>query len=95
VRFEYEPPSPIDVIADGSSLIVRDRKLATQDLCPLSQTPLRYLLAEQIDLARDTKITAVSRDNAFVTATIEERQILLGTSRLVFMFSAKDMRLGE
>src|SRR5499427_7675558 len=43
VRFAYNPPSPIDIIADGSSVVVRDRKLATQDLYPLSQTPLRYL----------------------------------------------------
>ena len=95
VRFEYEPPSPIDVIADGSSVVVRDRKLATQDLYPLSQTPLRYLLADQIDLARDTNLTAVSQDNTFVTVTIEERQILVGTHRLVLMFGAKDMRLRQ
>ena len=36
--FEYEAPSPIAVIADGSSLAVRDQKLATQDIYPLSQT---------------------------------------------------------
>ena len=42
---------PIDIIADGSSVVVRDRNLATQDLYPLSQTPLRYLLADRIDLA--------------------------------------------
>ena len=40
VRFEYDPPTPIDIIADGSSLAVRDRNLATQDVYPLSQTPL-------------------------------------------------------
>ncbi len=34
VRFEYDPPSPIEIIADGSSVVVRDRKLATQDLYP-------------------------------------------------------------
>src|SRR6516225_3595249 len=56
VRFEYNPPSPIDIIADGSSVVVRDRKLATQDLYPLSQTPLRYLLAERISLLRDTDV---------------------------------------
>ncbi len=95
VRFEYEPPSPIDVIADGSSVVVRDRKLATQDLYPLSQTPLRYLLADQIDLARDTNLTAVSQDNTFVSVTIEERQILIGTHRLVLMFGAKDMQLRQ
>ncbi|HEX3859673.1 MAG TPA: outer-membrane lipoprotein carrier protein LolA, partial [Pseudolabrys sp.] len=52
VRFEYNPPSPIELIADGSSVVVRDRNLATQDLYPLSQTPLRYLLADHIDLLR-------------------------------------------
>ena len=31
VRFEYNPPSPIDIISDGSSVVVRDRNLATQD----------------------------------------------------------------
>ncbi len=52
VRFEYDPPSPIDIIADGPSVVVRDRQLATQDLYPLSQTPLRFLLADHIDLLR-------------------------------------------
>src|SRR5262245_42220846 len=31
VRFEYDPPSPMELIADGSQVAVRDRKLATQD----------------------------------------------------------------
>ena len=38
------------IISDGSSLVVRDRTLATQDIYPLSQTPLRYLLSDRIDL---------------------------------------------
>ena len=32
VRFDYNPPSPIDVIADGSSVVVRNAHLDTQDL---------------------------------------------------------------
>ena len=60
VRFEYDPPSPIEIIADGQSVVVRDRKLATQDLYPLSQTPLRFLLADRIDLLRDTNVVGVS-----------------------------------
>ena len=95
VRFEYEPPSPIDVIADGSSVVVRDRNLGTQDPYPLSQTPLRYLLADQIDLAHDTNLVAISQDNTFISLTIEERQLLIGTHRLVLMFSAKDLQLRQ
>jgi outer membrane lipoprotein-sorting protein len=95
VRFDYEPPSPIDVIADGSSVAVRDRRLATQDLYPLSQTPLRFLLADQLDLTRDTNLVAVGSDKTFITVIIEERHLLIGTSRLMMMFGAKDMQLKQ
>src|SRR5690348_9801039 len=90
VRFEYDPPTPIDIIADGSSLVVRDRNLATQDVYPLSQTPLRYLLSDRIDLLKDTNVVGVSSDDMFVSITIEERQALVGTSRLMLMIGAKD-----
>jgi outer membrane lipoprotein-sorting protein len=95
VRFEYNPPTPIDIIADGSSVIVRDRNLATQDLYPLSQTPLRYLLADRIDLLRDTDVVSVSSDDTFVTVVIEEKQLVVGTSRLMIMFDAKDLALKQ
>jgi outer membrane lipoprotein-sorting protein len=95
IRFDYNPPSPIELIADGSSVVVRDRKLATQDLYPLSQTPLRFLLSDQLDLMRDTNVVGVYADDVFVTVVIEERQIIAGTHRLMLMFGAKDMQLKQ
>jgi outer membrane lipoprotein-sorting protein len=95
VRFEYAEPSPIELIADGSSVVVRDRKLATQDLFPLSQTPLRFLLADKIDLMRDTHVTAVTADELFVSIVVEEKQALIGTSRLMMMFDAKTLELRQ
>jgi outer membrane lipoprotein-sorting protein len=95
VRFEYNPPTPIDIIADGSSVVVRDRNLATQDLYPLSATPLRYLLADRIDLLRDTDVISVSSDDTFATVVIEEKQLAVGTSRLMMMFAAKDLTLKQ
>jgi outer membrane lipoprotein-sorting protein len=95
VRFEYEEPSPIAIIADGSSVAVRDRKLATQDIYPLSQTPLRYLLSDRIDLLKDTNVVTVTADDLFVSVTIEEKQALIGTSRLMLMVGAKDGQLKQ
>jgi outer membrane lipoprotein-sorting protein len=95
VRFEYEAPSPIAIIADGSSVAVRDRKLATQDIYPLSQTPLRYLLSDRIDLLKDTNVVSVTTDDVFVSVTIEEKQALIGTSRLMLMIGAKDGQLKQ
>jgi outer membrane lipoprotein-sorting protein len=93
VRFEYDPPSPIDVVADGSFVQVRDRNLNTKDTYPLSQTPLRYLLADRIDLWRETHLVSVGADEKYVTVTIEERQLVVGTHRLMLMFDAKDFQL--
>jgi outer membrane lipoprotein-sorting protein len=95
VRFEYDAPSPIDIIADGSSLAVRDRKLATQDIYPLSQTPLRFLLSDRIDLLKDTNVVNVTADDVFISVTIEEKQALIGTSRLMLMVGAKDGQLKQ
>jgi outer membrane lipoprotein-sorting protein len=95
IRFDYNPPSPIELIADGSSVVVRDRNLATQDLYPLSQTPLRFLLADHIDLLRDTNLVGVYADDVFVTVVIEERHVIGGTHRLMIMFGAKDYQLRQ
>ena len=94
-RFEYDPPTPIAIIADGSSLAVRDRNLATQDIYPLSQTPLRFLLSDRIDLLKDTNVVNVTSDDLFVTVTIEETRALIGTSRLMLMVGAKDGQLKQ
>jgi outer membrane lipoprotein-sorting protein len=95
VRFEYNPPSPVEVIADGKSVAVRDRNLASTQLWPLSQTPLRYLLSDRIDLMRDTNVVSVSADDTFVTIVIEESHTLVGTSRLMMMVGAKDYQLRQ
>ena len=79
VRFEYDAPNPVAIIADGSSLVVRDRKLATQDIYPLSQTPIRFLLSDRIDLMKDTNVVNVTADDMFISVTIEEKQALIGT----------------
>jgi len=95
IRFEYNPPSPIELIADGSSVVVRDRKLMTQDLYPLSQTPLRFLLADRIDLLRETNVISVSADDTFISLLIEEKQTIGGTHKVLLMFAVKDTQLKQ
>jgi outer membrane lipoprotein-sorting protein len=95
VRFEYDAPSPIELVADGQSVVVRDRKLATQDVYPLSQTPLRFLLADKVDLMKDSSLAAVYADDVFTTVVVEERNGLVGTSRLMIMFDAKNTQLKQ
>ena len=95
IRFEYNPPSPIELVADGNSVVIRDRKLDTQDLYPLSQTPLRFLLADRIDLLRETNVVSVSADDTFVSLLLEEKHTLGGTHKVLLMFAAKDTQLKQ
>jgi outer membrane lipoprotein-sorting protein len=95
IRFEYDPPSPIELISDGDTVAVRDRKLATQDIYPLSQTPLKFLLSDKLDLMKDASVAGIYQDELFVTVVIEDKNVIAGTHRLMIMFSKKDMQLKQ
>ena len=88
LRFDYDDPSPLQVVADGTSVAVRDRRLATQDLYFIAQTPLKFLLREKIDLARDLDVTDVSNDPGGVRISLEDRSTLGGTSKIQLFFDA-------
>jgi outer membrane lipoprotein-sorting protein len=53
------------------------------------------LLADRIDLMRDTDVVSVTSDNSFVTVVIEQKQLVVGTERLMMMFDAKDLVLKQ
>lgn len=95
VRFEYDAPSPVELISNGQSVAVRDRKLNTQDITPLSQTPLRFLLAEHVDLGADPHVSGVFQDDTFVTVVMEEQVPMMGTYRLLILFDAKTAALKQ
>lgn len=95
VRFEYNAPSAIELIANGQSVAVRDRKLNTQDITPLSQTPLRFLLAERIDLSRESHVVGAYQDNLYVTVVMQEQVPMVGTYKLMLLFDARDYTLKQ
>jgi outer membrane lipoprotein-sorting protein len=88
LRFEYDPPATIEVIADGSSVAVRDRKLVTQDLYTVSQTPLKFLLRDRIELGRDIKVIGAAPDPEGVRVSLEDSSTLGGTSKIALFFDA-------
>src|SRR6218665_73935 len=79
MRFEYHPPVTTEVIADGTSVAIRDKKLATQDLYSIGQTPLKFLVKERMDLARDSCVTGASIDGDILSVRLEDRSTLRAT----------------
>ncbi|AWN43985.1 outer-membrane lipoprotein carrier protein LolA [Methylobacterium durans] len=95
LRFDYDEPSPLQVVADGTSVAVRDRKLSTQDLYFIAQTPLKFLLREKIDLARDLSVTDIANDPGGVRISLEDRSTLGGTSKIQLYFDAEMKTLSQ
>ena len=60
LRFEYEPPTPLLIVANGGMVYVRDEDLETTDSYPAGKTPLKFLLARKID-RDDAKVIQVDR----------------------------------
>lgn len=86
MRFDYRPPVTMEVVADGTSVAIRDSKLATQDLYSIGQTPLKFLLKERMDLARDSIVTGYSTKGDILSVRIEDRSTLGGTSKITLNY---------
>lgn len=95
LRFEYASPATLQIIADGTSVAVRDKKLATQDLYFINQTPLKFLLKSDIDIGRDTRILDVKTDAKTTSIYIEDKATFGGTSRIRLVFDTQSSVLQQ
>jgi outer membrane lipoprotein-sorting protein len=86
LRFEYAQPATMEIIADGTSVAIRDRKLQTQEIYFISQTPLKFLLKSQMKLEKDVKIIDVSATESGTLITVEDSTTFGGTSRIKLNF---------
>ncbi len=72
LRFEYDAPHPILMIADGSMLLFYDKNLKQASFVPLSKTPLRFLTNENISLSDSADIMAVEQGRASLSISLQE-----------------------
>ncbi|MGV6872890.1 outer-membrane lipoprotein carrier protein LolA [Pseudochelatococcus sp. B33] len=90
LRFAYDPPSTLEIVADGRSVAVRDSRLRTNDVYSIGQTPLKFLLRDNVDLARDVRVRNVDIDpGGLIALSLEDSATLGGTSRVTLHFDAR------
>lgn len=95
LRFEYAAPSNLEVIADGSSVDVHDRKLNTHNTYSIGNTPLKFLLEQKIDLKAEVEILNVLKTQDYVMILLDDRTTFGGTSRIRLIFDAKTYELKQ
>lgn len=73
MRFQYDPPAQLLVVADGSVVAVRDNELQTTERTPLRATPLNLILGENVNLSRQARVLRVSRSGPWTMVTLRDR----------------------
>ena len=96
VRFEYAAPNPNLIIADGSTIVIENSDLNTTDRYPLTDSPIRILLSDDVDLATDSRIISVRREPGALSVTARQEDGLVpGEITIQFVDSGTDLELRQ
>ena len=73
MRFEYNPPSPYLIVSDGTWVVIKNKKNKRTDHYPLSSTPLKLVLGEDVDLTKEARILDVASAEGSITLTLASK----------------------
>jgi len=93
VRFDYEEPSPVQVVSNGLAVMVINKKLKTFDSYPLKNTPLKILLDDKLDIGPEA-ILDVQKDDDVTTIVLGDKQVF-GNSVITLLFDPKTFDLRQ
>lgn len=93
IRFDYDDPSPITIVATGGLVYVENSDLETTDSYPLKKTPLRFLLSKKIDIG-DATLKSVDRQPETVAVTYASSEED-AEGEITLVFSAPDFSIEQ
>ena len=72
VRFEYDPPDESLVVADGDTLGIVDPRSNERQGYPLHRTPLKIILARNVNLTRERMVVGHASDGKTTTIRAQD-----------------------
>jgi outer membrane lipoprotein-sorting protein len=94
MRFDYDPPEPLLLVASGGQVMMFDRELRQPTTVPASSTPLGLLLRDPIRLSGDVTVSATERRGGFLHVALH-RTGAPAEGRLTLSFSEEPMQLRQ
>lgn len=87
LRFEYDPPYPVLLVANGTTLLYYDKELDQTTFIPLWETPLWFLIRDAVDLDDSIEVVAVTQDRATLRVTLRDVQPAGEAASVTLVFS--------
>src|SRR5271165_6508057 len=70
MRFQYDPPSPLLLVAGHGLVVFHDSQLEQTSNIPIGQTPLGLLLRDRISLSGEVTVTDFRRQPGQIEVTV-------------------------
>ena len=74
MRFKYDPPTPVLIVADGVWLVLWDKELDQVDRVPLSSTPLAFLIRDKVSFDDPIIIRKIVRQTGLINVTVYDKR---------------------
>jgi outer membrane lipoprotein-sorting protein len=94
MRFQYDPPSPLLLVAGHGEVIFHDAQLNQTSKIPLGRTPLSILLADTITFSGPVTVTDIQRLPNEIQVSVV-RTASPGEGLLAMVFSDKPLALWQ
>jgi outer membrane lipoprotein-sorting protein len=94
IRVQYDPPSPILLVANGAFIIYVDKNLEQISHIPIAETPLRVLIDKDVNLLSWYSIKNIKRGPGTLRVTLAKKNEL-GPTSVRLLFSDKPLQLRQ
>ena len=95
LRLQYDPPSPLLVVADGTFLIVHDKTLDNPSYIPLGSTPAGVLVRDDVQLdGKDLAVTHITHQPGVINITVVQTDDPLN-GQLTLVFTERPFQLRQ
>lgn len=94
MRFQYDPPSPLLLVAGHGLVVFHDKSLNQTSNIPIGQTPLGILLADRVRLSGDVTVTSMQHLPGQIQVSLV-RTASPGDGTLTLVFADTPMALRQ
>lgn len=92
MRFDYDDPTPILIVSNGTTVAMEDSELETVDRVPIGATPLGLILSTDLQFDDDVDVLSVMRNSDRVGVRVSDATgELEGTLTMVFDAESYDL----
>ncbi|AGA64005.1 hypothetical protein B488_00120 [Liberibacter crescens BT-1] len=92
LRFDYDNPYKVKVIADGKNVAIGNSELKTWDIYPLSKTPLNFILSSKLDM-NDSIVSDIKEEKDFITIILSEKNSKINDYTISLIFDTNNYEL--